>query len=308
METIHQDYITLNRLIGGWTDWVQGPGGNISLKAGNQLIIKQSGACLGDTTATQGWVVCNWMQVEEARKSGQESIRHTVLTGSGNPSIETFLHCLPSRIIVHLHPAFLLGDLCSPSPPLNKSESDSDVIWIPYARPGIPLANELYKQYSPESSIYMLQNHGILITGETIQEIVELMIRVSRPFQGRIPSSLPFTDVEWATKLFFEFQTTYTTEYLIQPICVHALEFHRINAFTPDLAVFLVPTPSSPPPLVSDGRRVYVVAKTLQQCGTLRDLFMSHQYAAHFGASQTLSSEEVYALMNWDKEILRKSP
>ncbi len=300
METNLSEYVTLCRLVGGWTDWVQGPGGNISFKQDNELIIKRSGALLADTTNQHGWVLCDQTLVEIAMKAEQEDISHTVLKGSGKPSIETFLHCLPDKIIVHLHPAFMLGVLCSNKP---ANILPKDWIWIPYARPGIPLASLLFSAYVPTKKIYLLQNHGVLLVGETIQEILNSMSSISSFFKTYLPHphTLPFTNVTWAADQFWKFHDVWKEEFIFQPIYRGRIE--SIKVFTPDIAVFLT---LSPPSLLSDGEQIYSIGKSLQQCNIIRELYLSHQYAVLGGANTELSREEVHGLLNWDKEKERK--
>jgi len=109
------DYTTLCRLIGPWTDWIQGPGGNISVKntAGTDMLVKKSGALL---SAPNNWVRCDLPAIRTALANGQEHIEHTVLEGAGKPSIEAFLHAFPPRIIVHAHPYPLMNALCRNEP------------------------------------------------------------------------------------------------------------------------------------------------------------------------------------------------
>lgn len=298
METILQEYVTLCRMVGGWTDWVQGPGGNISIKEENQLLIKRSGALLGDTTESNGWVLCDIDKVKTAYNSNQESIAHTILKGDGNPSIETFLHCLPDRIIVHLHPAFLLGILCESTPDKCHTIDDQPIAWIPYAKPGIPLAKLLFDSVSSHTRIYMLENHGVLFTGHSVQDILENMIRVSKYFKPPVLNHLPFTNIQWAVETY----RTYKEESMIlQPLGNVIHSGTNIVPYTPDIAVFL--TKDS---ILCDGEQIYCVGKTLQECSILRDLYLSYQYAVQMGAHRSLSYINVQELRSWDKEKLRR--
>ena len=47
------DYLRFCRIVGPWTDWFQGPGGNLSVKTKSQMFVKQSGVRIADTTKKQ---------------------------------------------------------------------------------------------------------------------------------------------------------------------------------------------------------------------------------------------------------------
>jgi hypothetical protein len=234
----------------------------------------------------------------KAYNSNNESITHTILDGAGNPSIETFLHCLPDRIIVHLHPAFLLGVLCGSTVKKCETIADQPIAWIPYAKPGIPLAKLLFEAYSPEVHIYMLENHGILFTGQTTEEILENMIRISKYFKPSFPNHLPFTNIEWATETLLK---SGRQGKILQPLGCATHHGATMVPYTPDIAVFL--TTDS---ILSDGEQIYCLGKTLQECSILRELYVSHQYAKQMNAQVSLSHAQVQELRSWDKEKLRR--
>ena len=146
------EYVYVCRMIGGWTDWVQGVGGNISVKQGDEILVKRSGARIGDTTKDAGWVKCSIIRLRECMENNTENTVSAILQGTGTPSIEAFLHLLPARIIVHLHPSHLLNTLCS------DVDSFSS---IPYTKPGLQLAQQLMRAYMPSTNIYFLKNHLI---------------------------------------------------------------------------------------------------------------------------------------------------
>jgi rhamnose utilization protein RhaD (predicted bifunctional aldolase and dehydrogenase) len=62
------------KLIGPWTDWIQGPGGNFSIKNDSSVLVKQSGFCIANTTEKNGWVLCCLKSLVEAIHLEKESI------------------------------------------------------------------------------------------------------------------------------------------------------------------------------------------------------------------------------------------
>ena len=45
---------------------------------------------------------------------------------------------------------------------------------IDYQHPGLLLAKEIYKKYDVYTDIYILKNHGIIITSDKIEELIEI--------------------------------------------------------------------------------------------------------------------------------------
>ncbi len=314
-----KEYVTLCRLLGPWTDWVQGPGGNISVKSWDHssMIIKRSGALLADTTPTQGWVVCNLGAVQRAFAENREDIAHTIdptipyKGHTGKPSIETFMHCLPARIVVHLHPAPLLPQLCHTA-----------AEYIPYKKPGIPLAREILAAHArnPQTAIFCMANHGILVTGNTMSEILGNLSVLRAHFITNTRSLIPQGNIAFCTNLFFGLKAhTGGQEFLIQP--VGNWEIPRpLPAYTPDIAVFLEPAWFSERSTIADILRnlnhakplptvirteamTYVMGTCLEQCSSLREILMSVLAAEVMGAPpNALTAGEVAELRGWDKE------
>ena len=46
---------------------------------------------------------------------------------------------------------------------------------VPYYKPGIALAHAVENVWRPNISFYFLKNHGVLIVGNTMEEIVQKM-------------------------------------------------------------------------------------------------------------------------------------
>lgn len=305
-----KEYVTLCRLLGPWTDWVQGPGGNISVKSwdATRMIVKRSGALLANTTTTEGWVVCDLGKVKAALDAGTESIEHTVLQGTGKPSIETFLHCLDARIVVHLHPAPLLPLLCQ-----------TKVEFIPYMKPGIPLAKEILKRTPLDQkphAMYCLANHGVLLTGNNISDILQSLFTLDKFFQPT--PMLPQTHAVFVSNLFFALKSLTGKEYLIQPVGFYG--FPIIRPYTPDIAVFVQTaimgssstmtdilkrlTHQVQPSVVFTETMSYVVGTTLEQCRSIHEILLSALAAG--SAPNTLTDDQVRELCSWDKEKERR--
>jgi rhamnose utilization protein RhaD (predicted bifunctional aldolase and dehydrogenase) len=319
------EYVDLCRLIGAWPDWVQGPGGNCSLKEGNRLIVKRSGALIADTTDKKGWVCCDISQIQVALQEGREDIASTVLEGDGKPSIEAFLHTFPPRIIVHLHPSPLMGSLCSEEP-INYKEIPNRT--IPYLKPGIPLTRALQAAYDPSIPIYFLKNHGIIFMGSTTDEILDMMLNIQKNLFDKHQLN---TNIQLASKLYRSIKTITghsTQSKLIRPyLQVNQRSQERIFfPYSPDIAVFLqkaslvIEDPSADPEkllstyikmygtipsVVGTYDAIYIIGSSMEACNSTYEILMAYYMIPI--RSQKLTEDEYDALVNWDKEKARKA-
>lgn len=293
-DAIRAEYTDLCRRIGPWTDWVQGPGGNISIKNETHLIVKASGTLIADAE----YVIC---PIAEPM---------TVCEGSGRPSIEVYLHTLPSRIIVHLHPAPLLNVLCH-------AEALPGCT-IPYCKPGAELAELLRAAYNPKIQVYFLKNHGIILCGSTSAEIFDLMVQVRNTvFDPKYPT----TNIRLVTALY---------DSIPGPIFIKP-HFNIIQSstplfypYTPDTIVFLHEAPlvlgdntdtcavlqkyvakyGHMPTVIYTPNIVYTVGKTLSRCQSIYEILYS--YLMIDSSATPLSRDQVAEITGWDAEKERQ--
>ena len=314
---MNTEYETLCRLIGPWTDWIQGPGGNISVKNTTEILLKKSGALV---SAPNNWVRCDLFQLRKALENSQENAEHTVLEGTGKPSIEAFLHSFPPRIIVHTHPYPLLNRLCSDEPfdlPTFKSAC------VNYYKPGIPLANALMDVYTSDISIYFMRNHGVVVMGDTIDDILHRMDEIAKTY---FPE--PHTDVLFAYNLFNAIHTITGKQPILKsclPVPSPMLD-RLFLPFTPDSVVFLHEAPlafEEPHVVPSDklGKYIkkykhipsvvytkgvcYLIGYSVEACYSIYEILLSYVHVTH--PAKFLSEAQVLELVNWDKEKLRQT-
>jgi hypothetical protein len=87
------------------------------------------------------------------------------------------------KYTVHIH--FTLSNmfLCSNHDSINFDLNLKYKI-IDYYVPGIILANEIKKQYNIDTSVYFLKNHGLIITSDNINELIDIYIKVFNYFNN----------------------------------------------------------------------------------------------------------------------------
>jgi ribulose-5-phosphate 4-epimerase/fuculose-1-phosphate aldolase len=296
-------YVDLCKRLGGCSDWVQGAGGNISVKSGDDLIVKASGARIGDTTRDSGYVICSISALQTLITSGTEDSSSALKAGSGKPSIEAFFHIVPARIVVHLHPSHLLTQLCA------ARAARSHASMIPYVKPGLQLADAFFAVYKPSTRLYFLQNHGIIVCGETVEEVMTVLESIQGWSNLSIVNALYNCVYKNTGK---------------QPIVksFKATTPSKLVPYTPDMAVFLqTPLFSSPASILSDLDTyfdtykttpnivcsegvTYIVAPSLSKCYDIYEILMAYNEVE---AGEPLSPQDVRELTSWDKEISRKA-
>jgi rhamnose utilization protein RhaD (predicted bifunctional aldolase and dehydrogenase) len=313
--TIAEEYETLCRRIGPWTDWIQGPGGNISVKdaATNRIIVKKSGALV---SAPNNGLVCDLAAIRQALAVGNEDVSHTVLEGTGKPSIEAFLHAFPPRIIVHTHPYPLMNALCN----YGAIElPNTNTKTVEYYKPGVPLAQTMSLVYADDTKVYFLRNHGVVIMGDTISEILEQMNAIAK-YMFRTPH----TNITLVSSLFDNIYTLTGTKILIKPFFTSHILERIFLPYTPDIAVFLHEAPllfEDPnddhnkkliayyrkyghlPSVIFANSVFYIVAHSNESCYNIYEILLSYLHVAL--PANFLSEIQVSEIVNWDKEKLR---
>lgn len=126
----------------------------------------------------------------------------------GKPSVESGLHSAVYRVrpdvqaVVHTHQTYgsLFSVIGTPIPPLFDEVSFSlgpDVDMIPYALSGTPeLAKNVEEKVSNHANAYLIQNHGILALGKTLDKAIlhaELLEKTAHIYYMAISTGKPVT-------------------------------------------------------------------------------------------------------------------
>lgn len=157
---------------------VQGAGGNASWKDGDTLWIKASGTWLADAESNEIFVPVDLGSLQAAISHGEFSavpqLKHV---SPMKPSIETILHAsLQSKIVVHVHAIEVLAHLVKKDACKHLQTTlggEFDFVAVDYFKPGFELAeavNAALKK-NPSARIVFLANHGLVVGGETVEEI-----------------------------------------------------------------------------------------------------------------------------------------
>lgn len=169
---------------------VQAAGGNTSLKEDGILWIKASGLWLAHARDRDIMVPVRLAPLLEALERGDpaaETARDFVVADhnpSGlRPSIETTVHAvLPHKVVVHVHcvETIAAAALADGEAVVAARLGDIPHLWLPYIRPGLPLARAIAAARRPEADVLVLGNHGLVVAAETVAEAAALLSKVCR--------------------------------------------------------------------------------------------------------------------------------
>jgi rhamnose utilization protein RhaD (predicted bifunctional aldolase and dehydrogenase) len=203
-----QDLVAVSRRYGGDPNYVIAGGGNTSFKDETTLYIKGSGSSLAeaeperfvrmDRRLLRGiWEKTYPEDSDEREKAVLADMMSARMIGEEQkrPSVETLLHdLLPFAFVVHTHPALVNGITCSWDGEQAAAELfGGESIWIPSTNPGYILSRRvktamdayIQRQGRPAAIIF-LQNHGIFVGADTIDNIQELYRRIMETIKSRI--------------------------------------------------------------------------------------------------------------------------
>ena len=197
----------ISNYCGDRVDYVQGGGGNTSVKFDAQLMaIKASGYTLKETTTEKGFVTVDYQKIKkyynevdsnadkdfekESLAVNMDSI--TLLEGmeERRPSVEVGLHSFLERCVIHTHAVYSnIVCCCKESRQLaDKIFADSGIgyTFVPYIDPGFRLTlavRDAAKSYLDENSsmvdVIFMENHGVIATNEDAQQAMDLHDKVN---------------------------------------------------------------------------------------------------------------------------------
>ncbi|RWA83835.1 class II aldolase/adducin family protein [Mesorhizobium sp.] len=178
----------LSARIGGNPHLTQAAGGNTSLKAGDTLWIKASGTWLKDALSDDIMVPVAMGPLIEAveRRDPAADKPQAFAIGALNPrglrpSIETTVHALmPQRVVLHVHCVDTISLAVQADCETEVARRLDGIEWayVPYRRPGLPLAQAIAERLRPGVDVLILGNHGLVVATETVAGAERLLHRV----------------------------------------------------------------------------------------------------------------------------------
>lgn len=239
---MRESIIDFCTLIGSNSLLVQGAGGNVSWKEKNILWVKASGTWLSRAKEEDIFVPVDLSHLNSFINDRNFTVIPKVLKSyTLRPSIETLLHALmPQKVVVHLHAVEVLSHL------VRKNCDVANIVGykfpyalIDYYKPGEELAIAVhYKiQKTPQVGIIFMKNHGIVVGGDSVAVVQEIIGILSKLFYQP-----PISDVKVVTSTKAVGGYTILDDLKLQQLVFNKTLFDRLRqdwALYPDHVVFL---------------------------------------------------------------------
>ncbi len=326
----------ISKLVGQDSRLVQAGGGNTSVKLDDRyMLVKASGCQLADVTETNGYSVVDYRYISdefakgEVDNSREQEILSNVLVSGTRPSIETFLHSITYKYTIHTHPLGVTMYVSRTDGMDALRNMFPNAVFVGYDTPGIKLAKEYYNAMMniTDKSIVFLKNHGLVVSGNSVREVVKL----HRSVVKRIDESLglDFKAVAVGQQVFEAIQT-------VQPQSVaYRVETNAVkeavrkagggwnHAYSPDCVVYCgnkIATLSKDyakelsdfcvrygkvKAIVADGY-AFAVSDTLKSAREIAEMldFTAQVYLSDSSVTELPDKEKDF-LLNWDSEKYR---
>ena len=221
------DYARLSQSAGARMDYVQGGGGNTSVKLDDTFMaVKASGFCLGDVKPNQAYAVMDYAalrafyrgheaaEFDNVEQAGSELAKASTVAIEGlpalRPSVEAGFHSLLGKFVIHSHSVYANLACCAVEMKriLAEALAGADYSWgmVPYIDPGARLSFAIHEEFSRveretghKPTVLFMQNHGLIVHEETADACLKLHDAVNArlaAFFGVAPDAFLQLDLE----------------------------------------------------------------------------------------------------------------
>lgn len=301
---VFHEYQELSTAVSSDYSFVQGGGGNVSIKTAEDLIVKASGTRLSEATTSMGFVVLNREVARECIKSGT-SLQQAVAASSpsGRPSIEAPLHVeCGGKYVVHVHSvgAIAIGliedgfTFCA----------EEGWQYVEYVLPGEPLLSALKssENFSSPAGVSILANHGLLVWDNSLESCIKrvgLTEDKCRNYFADKNSSQDINKIKRGIDLDnnerLDFGSVISDKWL---------RFISENTLCPDQAVFLSGVKFEN--LIQDDLLLNIEPLSMDQKEMLKLLHLLGKILRPEDCKRPLSTSEITTILGLDSEKYRK--
>lgn len=346
----------LSHYAGQRFDLVQAGGGNSSVKLDSgELVVKASGFALADVTHNAGYIriagdnlknifsqKARLMAMDRKRRDHfvQECITAACKQSDAKPLIETLLHTLLYRYVLHTHPIVVNAIAARADWQKCLMALFPDALCVRYATPGIDLALELesaLKMYQEKNGhdprIIFLQNHGMIISDNDHLVICQITEHICQRLEDflqcdltpyRLTNAISALCNRYTSQRFVAY---YSDDSTCKTLVMHDRSLMHTKPFCPDTLVYcgfeLVAldnlqdgTPIEQyqksfgelPKIILHKEHIFFVAPSLRKARDIQDVFKFHLMAKALAQEkvQALDHDELLYLATWDAEKYRQ--
>ena len=328
----------LSARIGSNPDLVQAAGGNTSLKHAGRMWIKASGTWLAHAAARDIMVPVKLPPLLDAivaaapfAESCADFVDRDLASGGLRPSIETTMHAvLSDPVVVHGHCVNTIAWAVRSDAPIRLAPLLDGLPWafVPYRRPGLPLTRALLDVMRPETRVFVLGKHGLVVSGRTVQEVEALLVEVCARLQ-RCARAAPVADPSRLAALAEGTLYRPAGEDIAHAVALDkvSLDAARLGSLYPDHVVFLgrgvhvlgdeditralagLASQAAPPKLVlAPGEGAFVLRSSAEAVDAMVRCLADVTARLTTGDPVApLTAEDEDALLNWDAEHYRQA-
>ena len=264
-------FIKLSHIGGSRADYVQGGGGNTSVKLKNgQMAIKASGFCLKDIEKDNGYAVLdgnalrkfyrehNPEDFEDCEATGAQCAKDNIQVVEGlptlRPSVEAGFHSILKTYVLHTHSVFANLAACT----VGGREVAKKAFqyapytwgWVDYQDPGAKLAfaireelDRVEKETGRVPAVIIMQNHGIIVHDDDAVSCLAIHadanVRLAYHY-GLAENAFPRVTIQELAGGVYKASTPYLMENMKN--CIYTQDQLLYEPLYPDQMVFLVGT------------------------------------------------------------------
>ena len=353
--------IKMSNTYGQNPEYVLAGGGNTSFKDDSTLYVKGSGTSLA-TITEDGFVALDrtklnaMMEKEYSKEDDRREAEALVdmmnarldTVNGKRPSVEALLHNLfPFSYVLHVHPAKINGlTCCQNGAEMTAKLFGGKAVWIPITKPGYILAkvcydalNDYKAKNGADAQILLLENHGIFVAGNSVEEIDKIFAGVLEKIESQISAIPDFSDAEFdsdlvkgiAPKLRMLYGQGSVCSFITNKELVKPETFENIKApFSPDHIVYLKAEylyitaqddlkekfnafksakGYAPKVVYLKNQGYFVLGDTKKDVETAKLLLLDavkiSVYAKNFGGKKPMEQSFVDFIVNWEVESYR---
>ena len=345
-----KNFIELSHYAGNRWDLVQAGGGNTSVKIDNIMYIKASGFLLAELNEdfgvaqvdldkiiriTKNDKIVNAVSKKEREIITTDLVHNATLSEEYKPSIETLLHSLLDKFVLHTH-AVVANLILVQQNWIDKLKVlFPNAIFVNYQTPGIELAIELEKQLhnnsNDHSKIIFLQNHGVIISSNSHKEIIKISDFISKTLEKAL--NIDFSKYRYCNVLINHLKlVSMNSNFVIYYSESISNNFNFVEKFadpiSPDVFVFCgyeiidieedfqkinqyFEKYNEFPKIIKNKSNFYIVGNTIKKAKEQEELLYFQLFISHYLENSnikynTISSDEMYYLGNWEAEKIRQ--
>lgn len=350
-----KELIKISKYAGERFDLVQAGGGNASVKNDDgTMLIKASGFLLSEVNEETGIAKVytqkiadilgdsNILEVKE--KTEREAISKILVKEATiddcRPSIETLLHAFLSKYTLHTHPLTVNMIVIQKEWKHILNSIFVDMILVDYKTPGIELALALKKAVdlfmastNKQPKIIFLQNHGLIITSDNLNEIMDLSEEVLNKIEKYLNVDFSrYRATTFISNLFSQFKDIHLTSYLSEDTHINNIlqkkeELLFSAPFSPDKLVYCGISAVKIarlndinaikryrekyfdlPKIIIFKSRIYIIADNIRKAKEIEDVLKFHLLVLENIDQKInfLESDELAYLSNWEAEKYRQ--